>query len=318
MVIIDKRIELLEALVIAVKLIDRNNLELWSELDFVEYYDIPYVKELVERIHIEKYSQIVEYIKDMTDCGYYTNLFLFFDDNFNFNQKVQFNPFEKKNVLDFAKLVKKIYDNENIESIFKKYTGYLNTIENDFAKKLKIDYKEKLNIMYDNANDIKFLTNISLLINGAFSASNESCVSYIKGIKIDNKTSQIEFNEYTIVCMFHEHSHYFVNNIVDKYFEKINNIDFLYNESLISGLPLTYQNEKTLLYEYFVRANSLLLCNNLISKQEYNDVIEWYKELGFIRIEEIISIVQNGLDQNFKFEEIFTTYILNYFNNLKN
>lgn len=41
---IDKRLELLEALVIAVKQFDNNNIELNAALDFVEYYNIPYFK----------------------------------------------------------------------------------------------------------------------------------------------------------------------------------------------------------------------------------------------------------------------------------
>lgn len=45
---IDKRLELLEALIIAVKQFDDNNIELNADLDFVEYYNIPYVKELIK------------------------------------------------------------------------------------------------------------------------------------------------------------------------------------------------------------------------------------------------------------------------------
>ena len=311
---IDKRLELLEALVIAVKNTNQIDNE---ELDFVEYYNIPYVRELVDKINIEKYKEIVDYIKDINDCSYYTELFLSFDNSFNiinnYNDK---KPFETKNTLDFMKIVKQIYDNENIESVFIKYKDYLNNLETDFNNKYKIDFKDKLKNMYGDIDNINFIANISLLINGGFSAQKDNIVSYVKSIKIDPKTNEIEFNEYTINCLFHEYSHFFVNKIVDKNFNKLNNIDILYDESIENNLPKTYQNKKTLLYEYFVRANTLILSKDLISEYEYDEDVKWDISLGFVRINELIEIINEGLKNNLKFEDVFNTSIIEYFNNL--
>lgn len=314
MVKFDKRLDFLQALVIAVKQINSSDLN--EELDWVEYYDIPYIKELVNSINIKKYLEIVDFINDIADCGYYTNLFLYFDDNFNLNEELWFKPFNQKDVLKFAELIKKIYENEKIEEIFIKYENYLNNLAKKFKNNLNIDFKEKLNEMYDLYDQIHFSINISLLINGGFSAHRENNISYIKGIKVKTNLEDIIFSEYIIICLFHEFSHFFVNKIIDKYFDNIYNLDILYSEAVDNGLPKVYQNKKTLLYEYFVRANSQILSEDLISKKEYDETIEWYKEIGFVRIEEIISIIKNGLETGKKFEVIFNTLCIEYLNNL--
>lgn len=267
MVTVDKRLELLEALVLSVKLNNKNDACLNEDLDFVEYYDIAYVKDLVKQIHIEKYPQMIDYIKDIADCGYYTNLFLFFDDCFNMNQDLEFEPFETKKVFEFAKMVKTIYEDEKIYEVFSKYEVYLNNLTKQFENIYDIKFEDNLSKMYENVDNIQFSTVISLLINGGFSSKKDNTVSYVKGIKVEN--DRIVFNEYTVVCLYHEYSHFFVNKIIDKYEDKINNIDILYNEAIQNGLPKPYQNKKTLLYEYFVRANSIILSENQISMEEY-------------------------------------------------
>lgn len=315
MQLIDKRIEFLEALVIACEQINDNVNN--DELDFVEYHNIPYVKELVSSINIQKYPEIIDYIYDINDCGYYTNLFLYLNENFELIDNPDFQVFEHKSVFDFIKIIRNIYKNEDITSVFQKYGNFFNKLSNNFNNKYNIDFKEKLSEMYGPVDDIKFMTKISLLINGGFSSIKDNAVSYVRGINVNsNNIEDIVFCEYTIVCMYHEYSHYFVNQIVDKYFEEINNLDILYDESLTNGLPMTYQNKKTLLYEYFVRANSLILSQNQISDDEYAENIDWYKELGFIRIEEIIEIIKKGLKDGLHFNDIFEYYAIPYFNDL--
>ena len=63
-----------------------------------------------------------------------------------------------------------------------------------------------------------------------------------------------------------------------------------HGESKENGKKFRVENKKTILYEYFVRANSMILSENEISNEEYKEDIEWFKEIGFIRIEEIINI----------------------------
>ena len=51
MKIFDKRLEMLEAAVVSVKFENRINEN--DELEFVEFPDIPYVKELIEKLKLE-------------------------------------------------------------------------------------------------------------------------------------------------------------------------------------------------------------------------------------------------------------------------
>ena len=169
MSIIDKRLEFLEALVIATKQYKHENNN--EELDFVEFYDIPYVKELIYKININKYPEIVDFIYDIDDCSYYTNLFLFFDDRFNLIDSPSFKPFKNRNISEFAVAIKNLYETEKIDEVFEKYNSYLSNIENSFKKYNNINYKELLDKLYGLTNNLHFIINISLLINGGFSST---------------------------------------------------------------------------------------------------------------------------------------------------
>ena len=106
----DKRLDVLEAIVIAVKLYVGNIGN--EELDFVEYPNIPYVRDLVRKIDVQKYPELIDYVKDIVDCAHYTNLYLYFDNSFNFNGDVAKSVFETKKCDSSARLVRKIYFNE--------------------------------------------------------------------------------------------------------------------------------------------------------------------------------------------------------------
>ena len=133
----DKRLELLEAFVIAVK--QKNNNDINEELDFVESPNNSYANELISKIDLNKYQELTQYIYDISDCSYYTNLFLYFDDDFNFNDKCKLKAFDKKDVEEFANLVKKIYENENLKELFYKFSLFLSNIENDYLNNYNFD-----------------------------------------------------------------------------------------------------------------------------------------------------------------------------------
>lgn len=60
----------------------------------------------------------------------------------------------------------------------------------------------------------------------------------------------------------------------------------------------------------------MILSENEISSKEYKEDIEWFKEIGFIRIEEIINLIKSELTNNQKFEDIFCNKVINYFDEL--
>lgn len=312
--IFDKRLEMIEAVVIAVKnYIKVDN----DELDFTEYPDIPYVKELVRRIDVQKYSELVNYVDDMEDCSYYTKLYLHFDDNFNFDNTCETKAFSTKENKNFALLIKKIYYEQEIEEVFIKYKKFLKNFEKKYIELYKYDYnkiKDEFGILFSIPNNFVMHHNISFLINGGFSASKDNFVSYIKGIGnnidvINNK------NDYITVCLYHEIAHYFVNPIIDKFITDENLVKNIYDESISNGLPQTYSTHyKTVLYEYFVRAISIIFAKDKVSTLEIEENIKWFNKIGFVRVEEIIDFIETGIKNNKKFEEVLIDYFDKYEN----
>lgn len=306
----DKRLDVLEAIIIAVKLYVGNIDN--EELDFVEYPNIPYVRDLVRKIDVQKYPELIDYVKDIVDCAHYTNLYLYFDNSFNFNADVAKSVFETKKCDSFARLVRKIYFNENIEEVFSKYHDYLEQYEREYLNLHNFDCektRKAFSTLFDVPENTQFLYNISLLINGGFSANKENKTCYVKGIG-NNIEANKEKNEYITVCLYHEFAHYFVNPLVDEFFTDEAVVEKLYNESIENGLPNTYsQNKLTVVYEYFVRALSIIFSKKEVSDKEIEEDIDWFKSTGFIRIEEIINFIEFGININENFKNILLDYM---------
>ena len=241
----DKRIELLEGLALAVKLKDKTvSKEAAESIDFVEYNDIPYVNELLGKIDVEKYSELKKYILDIKDCAYYTNLYLYFDNEFNYKKNCNLEVFNSKNISDFTNLVKKIYDSENIEQVFAKYYQLsikISRVYNDIYKFDKQKIREEYSLLFNVPEEVTFDSKITILANGGFSTSNGNELACIKGIGDNLKVLKYK-KEYSIVNLYHEFAHYFVNPIVDKNIKVIPNKDFLLQEAIDNNLPKTYQN----------------------------------------------------------------------------
>lgn len=303
---IDKRLEIIEAIVVAYKLIyDTNN----EELDFTEYPNVPYVKKLVDKINIKKYPEINKFINDDDfECGKYTELHLYFDENMNYDDSCK-NVFSIGSNKEFADIVKKIYDNENLEEVFTRYKDYFNDIVNYFKEYPNISLDE-MKKFYNASEDINYHKTVSVLINGGFSSSKDNNVTYVKGIKANNPYLNYP---YYVMCMFHEYSHYFVNSLVDKYKDRFENIDILKKESLENGLPSLYQ-ESSLLYEYFVRTNTLVLSEPFVDKEEIDLDLEWYSEIGFHRTADLFEIIKENRNKYSNYEKIFINVLISYMN----
>ena len=315
----DKRIELLEGLALAVKLKDKTiTKEEAEDIDFVEYNDLPYVNELLEKIDVEKYPELTSYILDIKDCSVYTELHLYFDNEFNYKENCNLGVFNSKNISDFVNLVKKIYDSENIEQIFVKYSPFLANISrvyNDLYKFDKQKVREEYSLLFDGPEDVTFDSKITILANGGFSSSKDNKLSCVKGIGACLEILE-EKKGFVIIVIYHEFAHYFVNPIVDKNLNNIPNKELLLQEAIAHGLPVPYQSVKALLYEYFVRALSIIYTKGKVSSAEITDAIEYFKEIGFVRSEDIIAIIENGMKNSKGFEDILKTDLCQYFANV--
>lgn len=315
----DKRIELLEALALAVKLKDKSiTIEEAEGIDFVEYNDLPYVNELLEKIDLKKYPELTSYVLDINDCSVYTELHLYFDDEFNYEGNCKVKAFSSKNISDFANLVKKIYDTENIEQIFVKYNPFLTKISrvyNDLYKFDKQKVREEYSLLFDVPENVAFDYKITMLANGGFSSSDDHGVFWVKGIGEDLSILEHK-RESIIVNLYHEYAHYFVNPTVDKNFELIPNKEYLFQEAIENGLPKVYQNINSMFCEYFVRAISVIYAKDKTSSKNIETGINWFKDIGFVRVEDIIAIIENGMKNSKSFEDILKTDLCQYFANV--
>lgn len=315
----DKRIELLEGLALAVKLKDKTvSKEAAESIDFVEYNDIPYVNELLGKIDVEKYSELKKYILDIKDCAYYTNLYLYFDNEFNYKKNCNLEVFNSKNISDFTNLVKKIYDAENIEQVFAKYYQLsikISRVYNDIYKFDKQKIREEYSLLFNVPENVAFDYKITMLANGGFSSSDDHYVIWVKGIGEDLSILEHK-RESIIVNLYHEYAHYFVNPTVDKNFELIPNKEYLFQEAIENGLPKVYQNINSMFCEYFVRAISVIYAKDKTSSKNIETGINWFKDIGFVRVEDIIAIIENGMKNSKSFEDILKTDLCQYFANV--
>jgi hypothetical protein len=311
-VIVDKRLELIEALVLAVK--EKFNIKS-EELDFIEHPNISYVNELIASIHIEKYPQIKQFIGDSNlDCGYYTNLFVYFDNEMNYLDNYDIKVFSKGSNKEFGNLVKTIYDKENLNNIFNKYQNEFYELTNTLKNIEACDLND-IQAFY-NLNEINVSCVASLLINGGFSANKDNNITYVRGIGYkDGK--YITNEDYNIICLFHEASHYYINKLVDKYYNKFTNLNRLYIEAVNNGLPKTYDKVKTLLCEYFVRANAQIMAKKYISKKEYDASLNWCEKFGFIHIRTLINLTDKYLNNYNNYEYLFSQELIGFINTIK-
>ena len=315
----DKRIELLEALALAVKLKDKTiTKEEVENIDFVEYNDLPYVNELLEKIDVEKYPELTSYILDIKDCSVYTELHLYFDDEFSYEGNCKVKAFSSKNISDFANLVKKIYDTENIEQIFVKYNPFLTKISrvyNDLYKFDKQKVREEYSLLFDVPEDVTFDSKITILANGGFSSTKGNELACVKGIGANLDVLKNR-RESILITIYHEFAHHFANPIVDKNFELIPNKEYLFQEAIENGLPKVYQNINSMFCEYFVRAISVIYAKDKTSSKNIETGINWFKDIGFVRVEDIITIIENGMKNSKSFEDILKTDLCQYFANV--
>ena len=71
---------------------------------------------------------------------------------------------------------------------------------------------------------------------------------------------------------------------------------------------------RLILYEYFVRAASVVMSEKWISQEEMQPDFLWFKKIGFIRTEEITDIIRENLFNYSSFEELYINVLIPYLN----
>lgn len=285
-----------------------------DDLDWIEIPNTPYVQELTSRININKYPELKKYIEDINDCGQYTKLSLYFDDDMNFTPFENMNTaFNNNDASDYAKLVKDIYDNEKLNDIFPKYQNEFDYITDIVQTNIpdNLDISDIEKFYGHKKGNLHLIT--STLMNGGFGFNKNDDLYYYQGIRQENNKYHLP-SLGILVTLFHEYSHSYTNPIVLANLDNFENKDKLLNEAIENGLPQCYYHDIALLYEYFVRANSIVLAKKYLNDDFILDEIDYNEKIGFIHIRELINIIIQKRDEYPTYEALFTNELIPYIN----
>lgn len=314
---IDKRIDFIHALVCSYVI--KNNFKNQDDFDWVEFPDTKYFHALVNKFDCSKYPELEEYLLSIKDCGSYNQVAYLFDENFNIKYediKKVINPFNTLELKTFLELVRKIYLSFDMSKVIDENSSELKS-QQEALGTLPNDYNSSYVKNFFGKNDnMKFHIVGSIFINGGFSSTigdNLYCTRMIKFAENNFFTNK----RYNFISINHEFAHHYVNPVVDKYFDIVSDNSYIYEEALANGLPKTYGNFKTVLYEYFVRAVSIVLSEKWLPMEEMQPDIDWFKELGFVRTEEIIEIIRTKRQNYVSFEELYIKEFVPYIKNLQ-
>lgn len=310
-----KQYELLLALHI---LYLKNNPDMEDEFDFIEIPNISFVDEIIDELSKYDCSELFKYIENFNASEIPVEIAIGLDDNFEINQtkmKIEYinNNMNYGSLSEFVQLLKEFSIKVNWNNIYNRNKNVYDKLINDFNELNYSSFVSDINNFYGTSN-IEYNYIISIFMNGGFGVSDkDGNLYYIKGFKynIDNKEFEYDI-PFIIECMFHEFSHPNVNPLVDNYYEQFN-IEELYKEAIQNNFPKCYQNKKTFLYEYFVRACANTLVNNYYPNTKIED---WIINLGFIHLQELSDYIYNNYKKYDKFENLFTFKLIEYFNNL--
>lgn len=314
---IDKRIDFIHALVCSYVI--KNNFKNKDNFDWVEFPDTKYFHALINKIDCNKYPELEEYLLSIKDCGSYNQLAHLFDESFNIKyedmSRVK-NPFNTLELKTFLELVRKIYLSFDMSKVIDENSSELKS-QQEALETLPNDYNSSyIKDFFGKKDNIKFHVVGSIFINGGFSSTIGDNLYCTRMIKFAENHFFIN-KRYNFISINHEFAHHYANPVVDKYFDIVSDNPYIYEEALANGLPKTYGNFKTVLYEYFVRAVSIVLSEKWVSVEEMQPDIDWFKELGFVRIEEIIEIIRTKRQNCVSFEELYVKEFIPYLKNLQ-
>lgn len=316
-VIIDKKLELMLA-IHAIYL--KTHPEAIDELDFIEIPPINYLNELENLLSSVSHQELIDAILEFTDASACVEIALGLNDNYELDQS-------KANLDKISRYIGSV----NLENFVENFKNFAIQIKwDDFFFQHKDYYLELLPSFCDFPEDLDLgdiesfygqkATNYnyipSILMNGGFSCLDRlGNMYYVRGIQWWKEQNKFYYDkEYLLECMFHEFSHPIVNSLVDKYLNHFTDLDGIYQDALEHDLPTSYNSKRTLLYEYFVRANA-----NIMTRKYYSDasISDWIIQHGFTYLNEIIDYTLQKLPEYQNYEELFKSELVCFLNDIQ-
>lgn len=310
---LDKRVDFIHAIVCSYVI--KNNYKNKDEFDWVEFPNTKYFNDVVSKINFDKFSELENYMLDINDEADYNYIAYLFNDDFSIRYdditKIN-NPFKKEDLREYLELVKKVYLSFDMNKILEDNKEELELQQEAFGKLPEGYNKDYVLSFFGSKEDVDLNITGSIFMNGGFSSTIGNFLYCTRGIKYEDNKFFVN-KRYNFISINHEFAHHFVNPIVDKYYDAVSNYDYLIKEALTNGLPKSYSGmTKTLLYEYFVRAVSVLMSEKWISRSDMRPDFEWFKKVGFVRTEEITDLIKDNTANYGSFEELYKSVLIPY------
>ena len=283
--------------------------ELKDKLDFIETPNNKYMNDLVNLINPDKYSEIIKYILNFTDCSVPIDIAIGMNDLYEIDKDKAKLDITKKYIEygtaeGFAKEIQKLAKDINWDNFFESQKDtYEKFVDEVCVFPRNLDLTDIENYYSAKTNSYTFIP--SMLINGGFGPSDRYGNSYyFRGFEYDEKEKKFIYdNEYIVECLFHEFSHPIVNPLVDKYLSESEILENFYELSKENNLhPVYSEHKETVMYEYLVRANAYIL-----ARKYFKDIepIEnrWIIEHGFKYLPELVKFTNENKSKYKTYEE---------------
>ena len=318
-IFIDKKYELILA-IYAVYL--KNNPSMREQLDWIEVPPVAYMDELETIINSKEHNEILDILIGFEDCGTPINIAVGLDDNYNvddkkLNRELIDRWFSYEELQRLSYLLKKYADSIGWDEFFYKHKIFYISLVDRFSS-----FPENLDLTDINSfykivpNSYRYMP--SILMNGGFSASDvQGNYYYIRGFEFDLESKDFYYDvSYLSECLFHEFSHPNINPLVDKYYKLFTNIDLIYKDAIMHGLSKIYSaNKRSVLYEYFVRANAFVLNQRYYPDIKVEDD-EWILTHGFRFLPQLVEFITLNMSNYSSYEEFFKAELIDYMNNI--
>lgn len=310
---LDRRVDFIHAIVCSYVI--RNNYANKDEFDWVEFPNTKYFNDVVSKIDFDKFPELEKYMLDILDEADYNSIAYLFNPDFSIRYddiaKAR-KTFKKEDLREYLELVRRVYLSFDMDKVISD-----NKEELELQRMALGDLPEGYDKAYilnffGSKEDIDLNINGSIFMNGGFSSTVGNRLYCTRGIKYENNRFFTN-RRYNFISVNHEFAHHFINPLVDKYYNAVSNYDYLFNEARLNGLHKAYNNmDKTILYEYFVRAASAVMSEKWIAREEMKPDFEWFKKIGFVRTEEIADIIKENLPNYSSFEELYKNVLIPY------
>lgn len=315
-VVINKQLELI--LAILVVYLKQNPSEL-EELDFIEIPPVNYISELERLLNSEEHQQLIKNLLLFTDQSAYIKLALCLNDNYEFDDEkaspASITPYlGSVKLSDFIENFKSFANKIKWDDFFYQHNSYYQELLSSFC-----DFPENLNLddieQFYGKKESSYNYIPSILINGGFAHCDQlGNLYYIRGIQYCNEKNKFYYDkEYLLECLFHEFSHPIVNSLVDKYLLSFENLNEIYNCAIKQNLPVAYQNVRILLYEYFVRANAMILVKKYYAGAKID---KWIIEHGFSYLNDVVDYTEQNISNYDDYEDFFKYDMVYFFCNI--